>query len=147
MAVLFALRLAGSEDGRGLDGRLRAIYTFGQPLATGGPLPEQALAVGRRLFRHVHARDVVPSLPPAAWGALEHFGHEFHYANGVWRRRDPSAQLSSFRDVSRSVLAMIAPAGKRDKSAYTIADHGPHHYIAALRPAGRVTEFGDRIDA
>ena len=91
MAVLFALRLASSEAGRDLDGRLRAIYTFGQPLATGGPLPERALAVGRRLFRHVHARDVVPSLPPAAWGALEHFGHEFHYANGHWRRRDPAA--------------------------------------------------------
>ena len=147
MAALFALRLAGSEDGRGLDGRLRAIYTFGQPLTTGGPLPERALAVGRKLFRHVHARDVVPSLPPAAWGALEHFGHEFHYANGEWRRREPAAQLSSFRDVSRSVLAMLAPAGKRDKSAYTIADHGPHHYIAALRPAGRVTEFGDRVPA
>lgn len=147
MAVLFALRLVGSEDGRGLDGRLRATYTFGQPLTTGGPLPERALAVARRLFRHVHARDVVPSLPPAAWGALEHFGHEFHYANGHWRRRDPSAQLSSFRDVSRSVLAMIAPVKRRDGVAYTIADHGPHHYIAALRPAGRVTEFGDRVHA
>jgi hypothetical protein len=31
--------------------------------------------------------------------------------------------------------------------AHTIADHGPHHYIAALRPAGRVTEFGDRVHA
>jgi hypothetical protein len=146
MAVLFALRLAGSEDGRGLDGRLRAIYTFGQPLTTCGPLPERAQAVARKLFRHVHARDVVPSLPPAAWGALEHFGHEFHYANGQWRRRDPAAQLSNFRDVSRSVLAMIAPAKRRDGVAYTFADHAPHHYIAALRPAGRVTEFGDRVD-
>jgi len=149
MAVLFALRLVGSGDARDLDGRLRAIYTFGQPLATGGPLPESARAVGRRLFRHVHARDVVPSLPPAAWGALEHFGQEFHFskANGEWGRRDSAAQLSSFRDVSRSVLAMLAPAGKRDKSAYTIADHGPHHYVAALRPAGKVTEFGDGLDA
>jgi lipase (class 3) len=147
MAVLFALRLAGSEDSDGLDSRLRAIYTFGQPLATGGPLPEGARVVGRRLFRHVHARDVVPSLPPAAWGALEHFGQEFHYANGEWRRRDPAAQLSSFRDISRSVLAMLAPVEKRGKSAYTIADHGPHHYVAALRPAGKVTEFGDRFNA
>ena len=147
MAVLFALRLAGSEDARDLNGRLRAIYTFGQPLATGRPLPESALPVARRLFRHVHARDVVPSLPPAAWGALEHFGQEFHYADGEWRRREPSAQLSSLRDVSRSVLAMLAPAKKRDKSAYTMADHGPHHYVAALRPAGKVTEFGDRADA
>ena len=146
MAVLFALRLA-EEEGGSLQDRLRAIYTFGQPLATAGPLPEGALAIARRLFRHVYARDVVPSLPPAAWGALEHFGHEFHYANGHWRRRDSAAQLSNFRDVSRSVLAVLAPAKKRDKSAYTISDHGPHHYIAALRPAGRVTEWGDRVDA
>ncbi len=145
-AVLFALRLAGDEDGRSLDSRLRAIYTFGQPLTTGGPLPERALPVARRLFRHVHSRDVVPSLPPAAWGALEHFGHEFHYANGRWCRRDAAAQLSSFRDVSRSVLALFAPVKRRDRVAYTIADHGPHHYIAALRPAGRVTEFGDRVE-
>ena len=143
MAVLFALRLAGDEGGRSLDSRLRAVYTFGQPLTTGGPLPQRARSVAGRLFRHVHARDVVPSLPPAAWGALEHFGHEFHYANGQWRRREPATQLSSFRDVSRSVLATFAPVKRRDGVAYTIADHGPHHYIAALRPAGRVTEFGD----
>ena len=144
MSVLFALSLIGSESARYLVDRLRAIYTFGQPLTTGGPLPEVAGVVGRRLFRHIHAHDVVPSLPPGTWGPLEHYGHEFHFADGQWRRREPvTMQLQNFRDVPRSVLAMFAPVRRRAEVRLTMADHGPHHYIAALRPAGRVTEFGD----
>jgi hypothetical protein len=144
MAVLFALGLAGHDEHRVLGERLRAVYTFGQPLAVGGPLPEAATALGSRVYRHVLARDIVPSLPPAAWGSLEHFGHEFHYANGQWRRHDlVTVQLARFREVGRSLLGMFAPVKKRDALRYTMADHGPHRYISALRPAGRVTEFGD----
>ncbi len=141
MAVLFALSLAGEEA---LLARLRAVYTFGQPLAVSGPLPGAAANFGRRVFRHVYGRDIVPSLPPRAWGSFEHFGHEFYYADGRWRRRDPvTAQLAGFRGVPASLLGMIAPVKKRDALRFTMADHPPHHYIAALRPAGRVTEFGD----
>lgn len=67
MAVLFALCLARTAEHREIAGKLRAIYTFGQPLVTGEPLPEAAREVGRKLYRHVNARDLVPSLPPAAW--------------------------------------------------------------------------------
>jgi hypothetical protein len=38
---------------------------------------------------------------------------------------------------------MFAPVKKRGALRFTMTDHLPHHYIAALRPAGRVTEFGD----
>lgn len=144
MAVLFALDLAGHEEHRTLGEKLRAVYTFGQPLTVRGPLPEAAVALGNRVFRHVHARDIIPSLPPGVWGPLQHFGHEFHYTDGQWRRRDPvTVQLASFRDVPRSLLGLLAPLAKRDALRYTMDDHGPHHYISALRPAGRVTEFGD----
>jgi Lipase (class 3) len=145
MAALFALRLAADGNQPLLLEKLRAIYTFGQPLAAGGPLPVAAGRVARRLFRHVNARDIVPSLPFAAWGPLQHFGHEFRYADGRWTRCETvTAQLESFRAAPRAVLALFAPAKKRDALPYTIADHGPHHYIAALRPRGSVTEFGDR---
>lgn len=145
MAVLFALGLAGQEEHRIVEQRLRAVYTFGQPLAAAAGAPEVAATVGRKLFRHVLGRDVIPSLPPSVWGSLEHFGHEFHYADGQWQRRDPvTAQLRGFREASRATVAVLAPARKREAQRYTIADHGPHQYIAALRPAGRVTEFGDR---
>jgi len=144
MAVLFALGLVGDQEHRLLAERLRAVYTFGQPLTVGGPLPEAAAALGSRVFRHIHARDIIPSLPPRVWGPLEHLGHEFHYANGQWRRSDPvTSQLANFRDVPRSLFGMLAPVKKRLALRYSIADHGPHQYISALRPAGRVTEFGD----
>jgi hypothetical protein len=144
MAVLFALGLAGDQEHRLLAERLRAVYTFGQPLTVSGPLPEAAATLGTRVFRHIYARDVVPTLPPRVWGPLEHLGHEFHYANGQWRRSDPvTSQLANFRDVPRSFFGMLAPVKGRAALRYTMADHTPDHYIAALRPAGRVTELGD----
>jgi hypothetical protein len=54
MAALFALGLAAHEEHRVLSDRLRAVYTFGQPLTIGGPLPEAAAALGRKVFRHIH---------------------------------------------------------------------------------------------
>lgn len=141
MAALFAVGLAARDETRILREKLRAVYTFGQPLTVAGPLPDAAAAIGRKVFRHIHARDIMPSIPPGVWGRLDHFGHEFHYADGEWRRRDPAtAQMSSFRDVSRSIVAMFAPARKRDAAHYTMHDHAPHHYVSALRPPGRITE-------
>jgi hypothetical protein len=127
-----------------VEQKLRAVYTFGQPLAAGVLAPGIAATVGRKLFRHILGRDLMPSLPPSVWGSLRHFGHEFQYADGRWQRRDGvTAQLAGFREASRATLALLAPARKRDAQRYTMADHGPHQYIAALRPAGRVTELGD----
>jgi len=144
MAVLFALSLAGTAEHREIADKLRAVYTFGQPLATGEPLPKAACAVARRLHRHIHARDVVPSLPPAAWGRFAHFGTEYRYADGAWRRSEaPVAQLTNLREVPRALLAFFAKAKRRESTRFTMTDHGPHLYVAALRPAGRVSELGD----
>jgi hypothetical protein len=145
MAVLFALGLAGQEEHRIVEQKLRAVYTFGQPLVAGAAPPEIAATAGRKLFRHILGRDIIPSLPPSVWGSLQHIGHEFHYADGQWQRRDGvTAQLAGLREASRAALAVLAPARKRDAQRYTMADHGPHQYLAALRPSGRVTEFGDQ---
>ena len=79
------------------------------------------------------------------WGPLEHFGQECHYRERRWHRSQAvTAQLTGFRAVPGSLLGMFAPAKRRDGLRFTMADHMPHHYIAALRPSGRVTEFGDR---
>ena len=145
MAVLFSLGAVGTVEHRPIADRLRAVYTFGQPLTVGEPLPSVAQEVGSKLFRHVIPRDIVPSLPPAPWGHLAHFGNEYRYESGEWRQSEtPVAQLSNLREIPRSLLSFFAPVKRRGSARYSMADHGPHHYIAALRPKGRVTEFDDR---
>jgi hypothetical protein len=145
MAVLFALKLVGAREHGALAATLRAVYTFGQPMAVGGALPRVADDLGRRLFRHITSRDLTPALPPAAWGAFTHFGKEYRHTNGEWQRSEvPVAQLIRTRELLRSLLAFFATNRGRPSYPYSIADHGPHHYLSALRPRGRVTEFGDR---
>ncbi|HUK64464.1 MAG TPA: lipase family protein, partial [Dongiaceae bacterium] len=144
MALLFALRVSCDSAHRAIADRLRAVYTFGQPMALAPPLPTGIEGVGRKVFRHVLARDPVPVLPPARWGPFVHVGHEYRYADGDWRPAEsPVAQLDSLRELSRSLLAFFASARRRGSSRYAFAEHAPHHYIAALRPHDRVTEFGD----
>lgn len=145
MAALFALSVAGSHELAQMNERMRAVYTFGQPMALAEPLPDIARTVGQRLFRHVMARDIIPALPPRRWGSFAHFGHEYHLAAGRWERSEaPTAQIDSMREIPRSLVSLIAPAKHRAASRFSIAEHGPHHYIAALRPRDRVTEHGDR---
>jgi hypothetical protein len=114
-------------------------------MAIGEPLPPIAWQVSRKVFRHVLARDAVPALPPLRWGSFAHAGPEYRYQNGAWVRHDqPVTQMRNVRDLPQAVLSIVAPLKRRDASRYALADHQPHRYIAALRPAGVVTEYGDR---
>lgn len=144
MALLFALALTGSGDHRAIADTLRAVYTFGQPMAVCTPLPAAAELLGRRLFRHVIPRDLIPALPPVAWGPFTHIGHEYRYTGGTWQRSEtPVAQVATMREIPRSVIAFFATEKQRSRFRYTLATHAPHHYLDALRPPGRVTEWGD----
>lgn len=144
MAVLFALAVAGSGKHREIAERLRAVYTYGQPMAVCAPLPPWVAEVGSRLFRHVRARDPVPALPPAQWGPFVHIGQEFRPQDGGWRRSEaPVEPLVRTRDVAQSMLALLAPERQRRSFRYSAAEHRPQHYIAELRPRNCVTELGD----
>jgi hypothetical protein len=144
MAVLFALAVAGSGRHRAIAERLRAVYTYGQPMAVCAPLPRWVDEVGSRIFRHVRARDPVPALPPAQWGPFVHVGQEFRLRDGGWYRApSPTEPLERTRDVAQSVLALLAPARQRRSFRYSAAEHRPQHYIAELRPGDRVSELGD----
>ncbi|HEX5831254.1 MAG TPA: hypothetical protein VFY16_09760 [Gemmatimonadaceae bacterium] len=48
------------------------------------------------------------------------------------------------REIPRSLLTFFATGKRRGSARYAARMHGPHHYITALRPVDRVTEFGDR---
>lgn len=145
MAVLFSLSVVGTAEHREIAGKLRAVYTFGQPLTTAEPLPALAQEVARKLFRHILARDLVPTLPAAPWGRFVHFGHEYGYDGREWREATtPVAQLTKTREIGRGLVAMFETEKRRGSSHYSMAEHAPHHYISALRPKGCLTEFGDR---
>lgn len=145
MAELFALSLSDSTEHAQIASRLRAVYTYGGPMTIGEPFPVRAAArVGARLYRHVMPGDPVPALPPASWGQFVHLGHEFRYADGRWQRADsPVTPLVRVAEIPKSLLAMFAGEKRRTSLRYASTRHGPHHYLAALRPAGRVSEFGD----
>jgi hypothetical protein len=149
MAVLFALSLVNDEEQRELLAKLlvklRAVYTFGQPLVGCEPFPPAVVTIAQKVYRHVIARDPIPALPPSPWGRLTHFGREYRFEAGEWRQAATSvAQLANLREVPRALLGFFARAERRERLAYAMAEHAPHHYLAALRPPGRVTELGDR---
>ena len=144
LAVLFALSISDEIDVRAIAKNLRAVYTFGQPMTVGGPLPDAVRSMSPRIFRHVLPRDIVPLLPPAGWGDFVHIGHEYRQEKGGWHLQNaPAAPLVSLRDLPRAFVTALAPSKRSGGSTYSVADHGPHHYISALRPPGRISEFGD----
>ncbi len=144
MALLFALALSGRPQHHDLASTLRAVYTFGQPMAICTPLAAAAERLGRRLFRHVIPSDLIPALPPVAWGPFTHIGHEYRYTGGTWLRSEtPVAQVATVREIPRSIIAFFATEKRRRMFRYTLATHAPHHYVDALRPGGVVTEWGE----
>ncbi len=140
MAVLFALT-TNSE-------RLRAVYTFGQPMVVASALSWSPQVADSKIVRHVLPGDPVPALPPAAWGAYAHIGREYRYSAGEWTLSlEATPPMPSLREIPRSVLALFS-AGSHRKSTrktvrYAIDAHPPHRYLDLLRPPGRLTEFGD----
>jgi hypothetical protein len=144
MALLFALALFNQRAHRPIAERLRAVYTFGQPMALAASSAAVAEEVERKVFRHVLPRDPVPALPPAGWGPFVHIGREYHYDSAAWRPAvTPVAAMADIKEIPRSVLAFLAPEKQRAGFPYSIEAHLPQYYVAALRPADRVSEFGD----
>ncbi|HUK62120.1 MAG TPA: lipase family protein, partial [Dongiaceae bacterium] len=145
MAAIFAIVLAGSAEHRAIAGKLRAVYTYGQPACIGAPLPPSARAMGEKLFRHVRIRDPIPVLPPVAWGRFPHAGHEFRFENDEWTEsEEPVQQLKGIREIPISLMAFFATGKRRNRARYSLLEHAPHFYIDELRPEGQITEFGDR---
>jgi lipase (class 3) len=144
LAVLFGLSLSTTPELRTMSDCLRAVYTFGQPMTVGQRLPETVRPVSAKILRHVLARDIMPLLPPAGWGSFAHIGHEYRYDAGAWDiAKKAVTRALNVREIPRAMMAALAPTKRGGTAQYTVAVHGPHHYISALRPAGLITEFGD----
>ena len=154
MAAMFGIMMETNPSYGAVRSRMRAVYTFGQPMI-GDPAFARACdtEMGRKTFRFIHAHDVVAALPPKISGPFAHFGEEyqlFRASDGTWKppqhNRDPMGQVGHLYELPLAASAFLARQLRplRDLPfQYSLDDHGPQHYIAALTPPGVRTEFGD----
>lgn len=156
MAALMGVMIATEKAYRPLAEKLRAVYTFGQPMvgsrAFADACGNDPLLAGSHA-RFIHADDLVPALPPTFSGDFAHFGPEYQYAEtrkDVWEWRknaDAMEQLSNPADIPLAFMSFLWRQLRRFrnvKSTFSIGDHGPQHYISALTERNGVqSEFGD----
>jgi hypothetical protein len=149
MALLLGVMLATEPSFAPLAERLRAVCTYGQPMV-GSPGLAAACRehplLGRRVVRYVYRDDVVPHLPPKDSGDFAHVGPERRFDGRAWRDADPTEQMSNLVGLLEMPVAYLSRRLehlRRVPFRYSMDDHLPHHYIAALTPPGVPSEFGD----
>lgn len=149
MASMLAVMLQTSPDFAVLADRMRRVCTYGQPM-----LGEPSLArvcqghafLGSQLVRYVYQKDVVPHLPPRDTGEYVHFGVERRFDGRTWNTTAATPQMvtvGGLLEMPVSFLAERLPVLRRLPRRYSLDDHLPHHYIKALTPTDRPSEFGD----
>lgn len=151
MAGLLGIMLATEEAYRPIRARLRAVYTYGQPMIGSPDLARACDAddfIKEHVIRYVYRRDVVPHLPPRDSGAFGHFGREYRYeSEWPWRPHTRATeQMRALGGLVEAPLTLVARQLRVLRNIpfqYSLDDHGPQHYVAALTPPGVATEFGD----
>ncbi|GII23630.1 lipase family protein [Planosporangium mesophilum] len=151
MAAMMAVMLRTEPAYAPIARKLRAVYTYGQPM-----IGEPGLAkacdddefLGANLIRYVYGSDVVPQLPPTVSGPFAHFGRELHCGPGT--TQDAAArttqQLGNLTGLAIAPVAFISHQLRLFRNLpfqQSLYDHGPQHYISALTPAGVSSEYGD----
>lgn len=154
LGVLLAAMLVTEPDYEPLAARLRAVYTYGQPIV-GSPelaaVSDRHPFLGRNVIRYVYGNDVVTRLPPRPTGDFAHFGREYRCDRRVVPRTwEPSArprtQIGNVLELALAPLAFVSrqvPWLAKVHNGASLHDHLPHHYVSALAPSGVRSEFGD----
>lgn len=149
MASMLALMLHTDPSFGALVGRMRPVRTYGQPMVC-----EPALArfchdhafLGTQLIRYVYQKDVVAFLPPRDTGDFEHFGVQRRFDGHAWTTEAATPQMATIGGLLETPVSFLAerlPVLRRLPRRYSLDDHLPHHYIKALTPPDRPSEFGD----
>jgi hypothetical protein len=153
MAVILASMLVMSDNPeyQAIAARLRAVYTFGQPMVGARDFAESAAEQFRdanvAVVRYVFKKDPVPLLPPRSVGEFAHFGQEYRLGRyGKWVASESSKPMPWVAGLVNSFVSFgvtkFLPL--RDLPfPHKIEDHFPHHYVSSLIPEGHPDEFGD----
>lgn len=154
LAALLGLMVVSEPEYQPLADRLRAVYTYGQPIV-GSPelaaVSDRHPFLGRNVVRYVYGNDVVTRLPPRPTGDFAHFGREYRCTARVAPRRwepspRPRTQIGNLLELVVAPLAFVTrqvPWLTRLHTGASLHDHLPHHYVSALAPPGVRSEFGD----
>jgi len=119
---------------RSREGSVRAVYAFGSP-RVGDAAFLAALNEKAKVYRVVHSRDVVATLPPELLG-FAHAG-ELHYINrGGEILVDPAEEQMDRRQPFAFDSALHHPANLLEPPE-DLADHAPVNYVTHLRAALR----------
>jgi Lipase (class 3) len=151
MAAMMAAMLVTEPAYQTLAKKLRAVYTFGQPMIGSPELAEECARdafLGKRVIRYIYRRDVVPYLPPKDSGPFRHFGPEYRYEEAwPWTLSpQPADQMRNLVGLVEAPVAFLARQLRSLRNVpfqYSLADHAPQHYVSALTPPGISSEFGD----
>lgn len=153
MASMMAVMLTTEGAYRPIAEKLRAVYTFGQPMIGTPELAQACNAdefLRERVIRYIYGNDTGPQLPPTASGEFAHFGQEYQYRTrgetGEWYHNSrPTKQLGNLAQLVTNPLTFFTrqiEITRHLRFGADIYDHLPHNYIAALTPDGVQTEFG-----
>ena len=153
-AAMLAIMLLTEPQYKPIVSKLKAVYTFGQPMITSPQLAEKCNVndfLREKVIRYVYENDIAPQLPPTQSGAFKHFGTEYQYKpqgdGGTWNlNKEPRKQLSGLVQLVANPLSFLARQFTLTRNLpfhASVNDHLPQYYIAALTPPGVRTEFGD----
>jgi len=150
MAFLAGLATEQDTSMKELWGKLKGIYTYGQPMVISSNMKcvqECHNRIGDILFRHVYQNDIVPHVPPLSVGAFDHVGTEYRYKHQRWIQRSGRSFLHYFKDQSTQIVTLLGAAPFAvtgmvmenitwlwflPKSPWSITDHSPLNYMEAM---------------
>lgn len=154
LAVITAALIYQDPETKPIADCLRAIYTYGQPMVGSEDFAYGFQdIIGRRLFRHVYERDLIPRLPSRSAGSFQHIGTELYSADQGWLPRRTSSRQAYW--LATSVLAGVAAFGLEQfpsiplvsrllsgrRMAVSLYDHLPINYLRTSMIAPHGSEF------
>ena len=115
-AAMLAMMLVTEPVYEPIVSKLKAVYTFGQPMITSPQLAEKCNSVAflrEKVIRYVYENDIGPQLPPKESGPFGHFGTEYQYKpqgdGGTWNlNAQPRKQLSGLLQLVANPLSFVA---------------------------------------
>lgn len=150
MAALMAIILQVEPAYENIRQKLRAVYTYGQPMVGPPAVAEFCRRPGfPPLIRYVYRRDVVPHVPPRDSGLFQHFGAEYQLQGEAWKPASPpmeQANLAEFAVLAPNDFAVQKIAALRGLSTVWNGVARAVNNLPLVRLASRATEglpFGD----